>query len=141
MPRTFLTILLAATLTGACPSAPPTVENVAPGVGQRGTEFTLMLSGARLSDPKELIFYSPGVICTKLTATSENQVTATLKAAADSRLGDYPFRLRTSGGASEVRIFRVTPFPVVAEREPNDSPREAQLVQLNVSITDRKSVV
>jgi hypothetical protein len=82
--RTLVALLLAAALTGAGAAAPPTVESVAPGVGQRGTEFTLVLSGARLSDPKELIFYSPGVTCTKLTATSESQVTVTLKAAADS---------------------------------------------------------
>src|SRR5262245_13464166 len=132
--RALLALLLAAALTGVGAAAPPTVESVAPGVGQRGTEFTLTLTGARLSDPKELVFYLPGVTCTKLIAASENQVTATFRAAADCRLGDYQFRLRTAGGASEVRIFRVTPFPVIAEREPNDSPKEAQQVPLNVSI-------
>ena len=95
-----------------------------PAVGQRGAEFTLTLTGARLDEPQELMLYAPGVVCTKLAATSENEVTATLKAAPDCRLGEYAFRLRTPGGASELRTFRITPFPVVAEKEPNDT-REA----------------
>jgi hypothetical protein len=33
-----------------------------------------------------------------------------------------------------VRTFRITPFPVVAEKEPNDTPRQAQPVPLNVSV-------
>jgi hypothetical protein len=113
-------------------AAPPTIESLSPGVGQRGTEFTLTLVGARLDNPQELMLYAPGVSCTKLVATSENEVTATLKAAADCKLGEYPFRLRTRGGASELRTFRVTPFPVVAEKEPNDEKPE--LIALSVSV-------
>lgn len=116
------------------PAAPPTVEAVAPGVGQRGTTFTLTLTGARLADPQELLLYGPGVTCTKLAAADENEVTLTLQAAPDCRLGEYPFRLRTAGGASELKVFRITPLPVVAEREPNDSPKQAQAVPLNVSV-------
>src|SRR5262249_29621597 len=115
-------------------AAPPTVESVSPGVGQRGTEFTLTLVGARLNDPKELMFYAPGVVCTKLAAKSENEVTATLRAAADGRLGEYPLRLRTAGGVSELRTVRVTPLSVVAEKEPNDTRETAQPVPLNVSV-------
>ncbi|HKB05805.1 MAG TPA: PPC domain-containing protein [Gemmataceae bacterium] len=131
----FRTLLIACTLASVVAAAPPTVESVLPAAGQRGTEFTLTLTGARLANPEELLLYSPGVTCTKLSATSENEVTATLKAAADCRLGEYAFRLRTPGGASEVRTFRVSPFPVVAEKEPNDSLKEAQAVPLNVSVT------
>jgi hypothetical protein len=115
-------------------AAPPTVENVAPGIGQRGTEFSLILSGSRLTGPQELLLYSPGVKCTKLAATGENEVTATIQAAADCNLGEYPFRLRTKGGASEVHLFRITPFPVVMEKEPNDTREQAQSVAPNVSI-------
>ena len=94
------------------------------GVGQRGTEFTLTLTGARLDDPQELMLYAPGVACTKLAAKSENEVTATLKAAADCRLGEYAVPAPHAGGASELRTFRITPFPVVAEKEPNDAPKQ-----------------
>jgi hypothetical protein len=115
-------------------AAPPAVESVAPGAGQRGTTFTLVIGGARLSDPQELMLYAPGVTCTKLEAKDENSVVATLTAAADARLGEYPFRLRTKGGASDLRTFRVTAFPVVAEAEPNDDPKAAQAVPLNTTV-------
>jgi hypothetical protein len=119
---------------GKSTAAPPTIESVTPAVGQRGTEFTLNLYGAGLTDPQELLFYTPGVTCTKLVAASENRVTATLAAATDCRLGEYTFRLRAAGGISEVRVVRITPFPVVMEQEPNDSLKQAQPVPLNVSV-------
>lgn len=121
-------------LCGQSSAAPPTIEAVSPPVGRRGTEFTLTLAGARLDRPQELMLYAPGVVCTRLAANSENEATATLKAAADCRLGEYAFRLRTPGGASELRTFRVTPFPVVAEQEPNDDPKRAQRVPLDTSV-------
>jgi hypothetical protein len=80
------------------------------------------------------MLYAPGVTCTGLEAKGDTQVTATLRAAAGCRLGAYAFRLRTPRGASEVHTFLVTPFPVVAEKEPNDTPQQAQMVPLNVSI-------
>jgi hypothetical protein len=134
MTRTALPLAAALLLPLAAAAAPPTVESVAPAVGQRGTEFTLTLTGARLTGAEELLLYEPGVVCTRLAAASPSEVTATLRAASDCRLGTYSFRLRTRGGASEVRTFRVTPFPVVAEKEPNDRPRQAQPVPLNVSV-------
>jgi hypothetical protein len=112
-------------LCGELLSSPPSVESVAPGVGQRGTEFTLTLVGARLDKPQEVLLYHTGVTVTKLTAASENEATVTLKAAADAPLGEHPFRVRTAGGVSELRLFRLTPFPVVLEAEPNDTtPQE-----------------
>lgn len=105
---------------------------MSPGVGQRGTEFTLTLVGARLDKPQEVLLYNTGVTVTKLAAASENEATVTLKAAADAPLGEHPFRVRTAGGVSELRVFRVTPFPVVVEAEPNDkSPQE---LPLNVTV-------
>jgi hypothetical protein len=113
-------------------AAPPSVESVSPGVGQRGTEFTLKLVGARLDKPEELLLYNTGVTVTKLAATGENEIALTLKAAADCPLGEQPFRVRTAGGVSELRVFRVTPFPVVLEAEPND--KTPQPVPLNSTV-------
>lgn len=114
-------------------AAPPSVESVAPGVGRRGTEFTLTLVGARLDKPQEVLLYNSGVAVTSLTATSENEAKVTLKAAADAPLGEHPFRVRTTGGVSELRVFRLTPFPVLAEAEPND--KTPQEVPLNSTVT------
>jgi hypothetical protein len=124
-----------AVVPAAANGAAPSVEAVRPAGGQRGNTFTLTLTGAQLAQPSELLFYTPGVTCSKLTADSENEVTAVLHASADCRLGEHAFRLRTPGGASELRTLRVTPFPVVAEREPNNSPKQAQRVDRNVTVT------
>jgi hypothetical protein len=133
---TFRLLLSLCGLCGLCGeifAAPPAIEGIAPGIGQRGAEFTLTFTGARLADPQELMLYAPGVVCTKLDAKTENEVTATLKAAADCKLGEYAFRLRTKAGASAVHTFRVTPFPVVLEKEPNDTREHAQPVPVNAS--------
>jgi pre-peptidase len=132
VPRLVSSLGVLCVLCGEIAAAPPSIESVAPGVGQRGTEFSLTLTGARLDKPLELMLYASGVTCLKLSAKSENELIATLKADPDCKLGSYPFRLRTSGGASEVRIFRITPFPVVGEEEPNDE--KPQAVALNVSV-------
>ena len=111
----------------------PTVEFVAPGAGQRGTEFTLRLVGARLGKPLEVLLYQPGVVCSKLAGVNDNETTLTLKAAGDCPLGEHAFRLRTAGGLSELKTFRVTPFPLIEEIEPND--QKPQRINLNVTVT------
>lgn len=127
---------LALGLLVAAPAlAAPTVESVSPGAGQRGTEFTCALFGSRLADPQEVLFYTPGVTCTKVVGKAEGEVVLTLKAAADCRLGLHPFRLRCKGGASEVRFVRVTSFPVVTETDAeHGTPAKAQPVTLNTTV-------
>jgi hypothetical protein len=112
----------------------PSLECVAPGVGQRGTEFQLHLKGAGLAEAAELMLYSAGVECAGLEVTSDNEVTARIRAGNHCLPGTYPFRLRTKQGLSELRVFRITPFPVVAEAEPNSAVSEAQVVPPNVTI-------
>lgn len=121
-------------LSGELLAAPPAIESAAPGAGQRGTEFTLTITGARLSEPQELMLYTAGVVCAKLTAKGEDEVVATLKAAPDCRLGEHPYRLRTKGGVSELRTLQVTRFPVVPEQEPNDTREKAQTVPVNSTV-------
>ena len=106
----------------------PSIESVAPGVGQRGTEFQLRLKGAGLADAAEVMLYSSRVACIGLEVASDNEVTARMRADEDCPLGSHPFRLRTKQGLSELRIFRVTPFPIIAEVEPNNAVTEPQTV-------------
>jgi hypothetical protein len=112
----------------------PSLESVAPGVGQRGAEFRLLLKGAGLAEASEVMLYSPGVEFAGLEVGSDNEVTARIRARHDCPLGSHPFRLRTRQGLSELRIFRVTPFAVVSEEEPNSAVTGAQLVPPNVTI-------
>jgi hypothetical protein len=104
-------------------------------VGQRGSEFQLRLVGAGLAQAAEVMLYSPGTTCTSLQAPSDNELVVQLRVDADCRLGSHAFRVRTARGLSELRTFRVVPFPVVPEREPNGSSAEAQPVALNVTVS------
>jgi hypothetical protein len=112
----------------------PTVESVIPGIGQVGTRFDVVLGGAGFKDARDLLLYDPGLACTRLEVVSDNEVRATLQASADCRPGAHPFRLRTPQGLSELKVVHVTPFPVVAEVEPNDEPKAAQVVPLNTAV-------
>lgn len=128
--------LLACVAAGTpAPAASPTVESVVPAVGARGGEFTLLFTGGRLKGACELLLYEKGLTCTTLEVVSENEVKATLTAAADCRLGAHPFRLRTPGGLSEMKVVHISPFPVVEEVEPNDDPKQATAVTPNTTIS------
>src|SRR5262245_5519744 len=115
-------------------AASPSVESVSPAVGQSGTEFQLKLIGAGLAEAAEVMLYSPGVTCEALTPTSDNELQVWLNAAADCPLGTHAFRIRTKKGISELRTFRVTPFPVVVAEEPNENFAEARPVRANVTV-------
>lgn len=130
----FVLAVCAFVLGGELRAAPPAVEGVAPGAGKRGTEFALTITGARLTDPQELMLYGTGVSVAKLEGKSENEVAVTIRAAADCKLGEHLARLRTKGGASAVFTFRVTALPVVEEAEPNNDAKAAQKIALNTTV-------
>jgi hypothetical protein len=130
--------IFVASLAGSIPAfAGPSIESVSPGVGQRGTEFTLELVGANFTDPAEVVLYQPGLTCMGVKRAKENGLSVRLKADATCPLGQHPFRLRTGQGLSELKILRVTPFRVMPEIEPNESPKQAMPVMQNVTVTGR----
>ena len=51
----------------------------------------------------------------------QNQVQVTLRIAPDCRLGEYPMRLRTATGISEMHTFYVGALPNISEKEPNSA--------------------
>lgn len=129
-----ISILALGVMGGPVSAGTPTIEAVHPGVGQRGSEFTITFTGARLTDAQELMFYRSGLACKKVVAEDENTVRATLTAAATCPLGEHAFRLRTKGGASELRTISISPFPVIVEVEPNDTRDKAQRLKLNTTL-------
>ena len=133
--RCFLTIILLFGLTCRTVDAGPSVESISPGIGQRDSEFTLKLVGAGLNDASEVLLYSPDVACVDLKAVSDNELSVRLRASSDCRLGSHPFRVRTPHGISELRIFRVTPLPLVTAAEPNETPKQAMSISNNVTVT------
>src|SRR5262245_42308568 len=105
----------------------PRLTNILPPGGQRGTEVEVRFTGQRLDDTKEVVFYTPGISVVSLEAGT-NRLKATLKIAADCRLGEHSMRLRTATGVSEVRTFWVSALTNLAEAEPNTEVGKAQPV-------------
>jgi hypothetical protein len=101
--------------------------------GQRGTEVVMTFGGARLADAQEIMCYSPGFQVTKLDV-KDNQVLATVKIAADCKLGEHAFRVRTASGVSDLKTFWVGALPVVDEKEPNNEFAKPQPIPLNCTV-------
>ena len=114
--------------------ASPSLGAISPRGGQRGTEMVITFAGARLGDAKEILFYSPGFTVTKLTPVNDNAVQATVKIAADCRLGEHAARVRTASGISELRTLWVGALPIVAEKEPNSDFAAPQKIAMNVTV-------
>ena len=120
-----------------CPvllAAPPSLERLQPAAGQRGTTFTLSITGAGLQQVSEVLLYNPGIRCESLRAASDNALEVTLAADAALPPGPQAFRLRSPEGLSELLTFQLTVLPVVSEQEDNNTAADAQSVPLNSTI-------
>ncbi len=130
----FRRILPALCLTGlwamSAMAASPSMSAVRPTGGQRGTEVVVTLSGARLGDAQEVIFFEPGIDVTKIEKVNDNSVKATFKIKPDANPGTYNLRLRTATGVSELRSFSVGLYPETSEKEPNNDFANPQPVPL-----------
>ena len=102
------------------------MARVSPPGGQRGTVVEVEFTGRALEQPKDVLFYEPGISVESLAMVETAllngksvavepgyRVKAKLKLAADCPLGAHGMRLRTSGGLTEYVRFFVGPFPTV----------------------------
>ncbi len=134
-PRRFLTALFALALYAPLASASsPVLSSITPRGGQRGIDNVMLFSGARLGDAIEIISYTPGFTVSKLETVNDNQLKATVKIAADCRLGEHVFRVRTKTGLSDMRTYWVGNIPIVQEVEPNNDFDKPQPIALNVTV-------
>ncbi len=128
---------VAAVVAMACQgvfAASPALSAVRPTGGQRGTEVVVDLTGARLGDAQEVLFFQPGIAVKKIEKVNDNHVKATFAIAADAQPGIYDIRLRTATGVSELRSFAVGLYPEVTEKEPNNDFAAPQAVTLGTVI-------
>ncbi len=121
-------------LVGQLQAASPSLGGIQPRGAQRGTEAVLTFSGARLGDAQEVLVYYPGITVQKLEPVNDTTVRVTMAIAADCRLGEHAFRMRTATGISELRTFLVGALPVVAEVEPNTEFDKPQPIALNTTV-------
>ncbi|MDQ3623623.1 MAG: pre-peptidase C-terminal domain-containing protein, partial [Verrucomicrobiota bacterium] len=127
--------LLASLLTATAGS--PRVTQVYPAGGQRGTEIEITCSGSNLEDARNLLFSDPrfGVWPVKAEKT---KFTVKVKIAPDIELGEHSFRVITQSGVADLRLFYVSPFPLVEEQaEDKVDPYKPQAIALGTTVYGR----
>jgi hypothetical protein len=134
MMRVLIAACLLVGLCGELFAASPLLYGIAPHGGQRGTEVIVNFNGARLTDAQEVMVYYPGITVKKLEVVNDAQVKITFLIAADCRLGEHLFRLRTASGLSDARTFWVGAMPTIDEKEPNTEFSSANPIPLNVTV-------
>jgi hypothetical protein len=116
-------------------AAGPSLGAIRPVGGQRGSEMEITLSGARLGDAQEIIYYQAGISTVSLKKVDDNNVRAKIKIAPDCPLGLHDVRVRTATGISELRTFSVGALKEVNEVEPNNDFKAPQAIPMNVTVT------
>jgi hypothetical protein len=116
-------------------AATPSLGAIRPVGGRRGTEIEVTLSGARVGDAREILYYQPGITTVSLTRVDDNNVKARLKIAPDAALGLHDIRVRTATGISELRTFSVGALKEVNEVEPNNDFLAPQVIGMNSTVT------
>ena len=130
-----LLAVLVLTITAASAQAvSPAVRGIKPVGGRRGTEVVVSLTGQRLADTREILFYGPGIEATHIDAGEDGAVTATFRIAPDAPLGLHDFRLVTATGISTLRTFSVGALEEVTEAEPNNDFAHPQPIAMNVTV-------
>ena len=84
----------------------PVVRLIQPVGGQRGTEVTVTLSGQRLTDIEEILFYQPGIAVTRIVGGQEPRAVVTFKIP-ETAAGLHDFRVRNRTGLSSLKSFSV----------------------------------
>ena len=126
--------LLACAWSGFALAGSPRLTNIYPSAAQRGTEAEVLCSGGSLLDAKGLIFDTPGLECTAVSAPEAGKFKAKIKVAADAKLGEHSFRVVTASGLSDLRLFYVTPFPLVEKVREKDKPVAPLAVALGTTV-------
>jgi len=116
-------------------AATPSLGAIRPVGGQRGTEMEVTLSGARLGDAQEIIYYQAGITTVSLKKVDDNNVKARIKIAPECPLGLHDVRVRTATGLSELRTFSVGTLKEINEVEPNNDFKAPQPIAMNVTVT------
>src|SRR5688572_5464199 len=107
--------LLTGSLATALHAGSPRVNRLYPSGGQRGTEVEVTCAGGNLEDAQGIVFDEPGFEVTKVSA-EKGSYKVKIKVPATARLGEHTLRVATASGLSDLRLFFVSPFPLVEEQ-------------------------
>jgi hypothetical protein len=122
---------LASPCTTAC-AGTPRVASCYPAAAQRGTEQEVVFRGSNLADARTLLFDSPGFEVTTVKAEAA-QFTVKIRVPADADIGEHTCRVVTNSGVADVRIFFVSPFPLVEESYPKVVNSPARIAALQAA--------
>ncbi|MCR9199997.1 MAG: PPC domain-containing protein [Planctomycetaceae bacterium] len=129
-----LTICLTLCLGSLSFAQAPRIERVEKAGGQRGTDFEVQFSGERLGGVEDVILYDEGLSLVKAVSDDDTSVTVTLHADSQCQPGEYPLRLQTPAGVSDLCTIHVSPYRQRSESEPNNTPAAATPIDPGVTI-------
>src|SRR5262245_48307841 len=132
--------------------AQPYLTSITPAGAKRGGKVTFTIEGFNLTDAIEVLWGKPGVTST-ITLNSElaretprpskdptkklagdrgarNRLTIEAAIAPDAEVGFHNFLITTALGTTNLGPFYIGALPEIKEREPNDSPADAQPLAL-----------
>ncbi len=134
------------------PTIPPTVSSVRPTGLQRGSTKTFTVEGRSLSGANLVLFDSVGITAKVLQVVDlpeevrkarpgvdtgavlvegrKQEVRLEVTVSRDAEPGIHWFRIETPLGTSNLGLLDVGKLPEIEEKEPNDSPADAQQVAL-----------
>ncbi|MDZ4684464.1 MAG: pre-peptidase C-terminal domain-containing protein [Planctomycetaceae bacterium] len=121
-PQAAFIALLVVLQCAAAYAAPPTLSQVFPPGGQRGSTVAVTLTG-KFDWPVNV--WSPGVDIAAGTDSGKLDITIPADLAADR----IWLRLHNAEGASNLVPFLIGSLKEIAEDEPNNSPRKAQVLE------------
>ena len=79
-------------------AAYPDMSTLKPHGGQIGADVKLTITGARLDDFEDLMFYTPGFKVKSVESRATNKVELTLSIDKSVRAGNHVMRVRTKSG-------------------------------------------
>ena len=132
------TLLLA--LVSFASAGSPRVTHVYPSGGQAGGEIEIVCKGSNLEDAKAMLFDEPGfeVEIVKPEKPDKASLKAKVKIGKDVRLGEHSFRVITESGVADLRLFHISPFPMVEEMaEKKEEPDAVQPVPSGTTVYGR----
>ena len=127
----------------ACQAAVPNLTHHHPLGTTRGEEATIVLSGVRLGDARQVLFDEPGIEVLEVKPKDEKSVALKIKTDKKLQPGRYSFRLVTESGISNLRFLSVGTMPIVFEKEPNnqfDSPQAIPMDRTVEGNVDREDI-
>ena len=119
------------------------LDYLTPRGASRGTTVEVTFHGRELKDPREVLFYQPGIKAIAFTPGPKpaEEVKVKFEIAPTCPPGEHSLRLRTTTALSDVATFWVTAFPQVSELEKkigeNDSIQKAQPIPINSTVEGR----